>query len=158
VTLEAAIAVLLIWRAPLLPNLIGLLVVLAEMLLVGGLVWRQPALVAWSIVLVGAAYGLSLVGQRESVDATALLVAAVLFLAAEVAYLAVDEGAFSGIPIRPLAAAIAVAIGSMVISVILLAIGQSVPVAGPLLTAGGVAATLVLLGLVIATAARRAHP
>jgi len=127
------------------------------MLLIGGLLSRQPAPLAWSIVLVGTAYGLSLVGQRESVDATGLLVAAVLFLAAEVAYLGVDPEAFSGLPIRPLAAAIAVALGSVVISVLLLAIGESALAGGPLLMAGGIAAALILLGVVLATAARRAH-
>lgn len=157
-SIEAAVGVLLIWRTPLLPNLIGLLLVLAELSLVGGLIWRKRAPIAWSIVLLGASYGLSLIGGAESVDAGSLLVAAGLFLAAEVAYLGVEETASSRIPMRPLLASLAVAAGSVVVSLLLLAIGsQSVLVAGPVVTAVGVAATLILLGLVIATAARRAH-
>ena len=156
--IEAALGVLLIWRTPLLPNLIGLLLVLAELTLVGGLIWQKRPPIAWSIVLLGASYGLSLIGDAESVDAGSLLVAAGLFLTAEVAYLAVEETAFSRIPTRPLLASLAVAAGSVVVSLLLLGIGsQSVLVAGPVVTAGGVAATLILLGLVIATAARRAH-
>jgi len=154
--IEAAVGVLLIRRAPLLPGLAGLLVVLAVMTLIGGLLLRRPATVAWSIVLLGAAYGLSLIGERESVDAISLLVAAALFLAAEAAYLAVETEVFSGMLIRPVLASLAVATGSVVIGVLLLAIGQSFLVAGPVVTAGGVAATLVLLGLVIRAAARRA--
>jgi hypothetical protein len=158
VIIEAAVGVLLIRRTPLLPNLIGLLLVLAELTLVGGLVWRKGAPIAWSIVLLGASYGLSLIGGPESLDAGSLLVAAGLFLAAEVAYLGVEETAFPGIPMRPLLASLVVAAGSIVVSVLLLAIGsQSVLAAGPGATAAGVAATLVLLGVVIATAARRAH-
>lgn len=157
-TIEAAVGVLLIWRTPLLPNLIGLLLVLAELALVGGLIWRKRAPIAWSIVLLGASYGLSLIGAPESVDAGSLLVVAGLFLAAEVAYLVVEETAYSEIPMRPLLASLAVAAGSVVVSLLLLAIGsQSVLAAGPVVTAAGVAATLVLLGVVIATAARRAH-
>ena len=156
--IEAALGVLLIWRTPLLPNLIGLLAVLAELTLVGGLIWRRTGPIAWSIVLLGASYGLSLIGGSQSLDAGSLLVAAGLFLAAEVAYLGIDETAFSGIPMRPLLASLAVAAGSVVVSLLLLAIGrQSVLAAGPVVTAAGVGATLVLLGVVIATAARRAR-
>jgi hypothetical protein len=158
VIIEAALGVLLIWRTPLLPNLIGLLAVLAELTLVGGLIWRRTGPIAWSIVLLGASYGLSLIGGSQNLDAGSLLVAAGLFLAAEVAYLGVEEPAFSGIPMRPLLASLAVASGSVVVSLLLLAIGsQSVLAAGPVVTAAGVGATLVLLGVVIATAARRAR-
>jgi hypothetical protein len=158
VLLEAGVGIVLTLRAPLLPNLIGFLVVLAAMALVAGLLFRRPAPVAWSIVLLGAAYGLSLIGQPESVDATSLLVAAALFLAAEVAYLGIEAEAFVGISRGPLLASLAVALGSVPIGLLLLAIGPSLLVAGPILTAAGVAATLVLLGVVIATAARRASP
>jgi hypothetical protein len=156
--IEAAVGVLLIRRAPLLPNLTGLLVVLAVMTLIGGLLFRRPGPVAWSIGLLGAAYGLSLIGDRGRVDAISLLVAAALFLAAEAAYLAVETEVFSGMPIHRLLASVAVAMGSAVIGVLLLAIGQSFLVAAPVVTAGGVAATLVLLGLLITAATRRASP
>ena len=126
------------------------------MTLVGGLLWRRSAPVAWSIGLLGAAYGLSLIGEPESLDAISLLVAAALFLAADAGYLAVRTDAFSDIPIRPVVASVAVAMGSVVIGVLLLAIGQSFVVAGPLLTAIGVVATLVLLGIVLGEATRRA--
>ena len=58
-----------------------------------------------------------------------------------------------------LIAALSVALivrGNVVIGVLLLAIGQSFVVAGPLLTAIGVVATLVLLGIVLSEATRRA--
>jgi hypothetical protein len=157
VLIEAAVGVVLIWRAPLLPNLIGLLVVLAEGALVGGLLWRLTGPIAWSMVLLGAAFGLSLIGERQGFDAISLLVAAALFLAAEVAYLGIEVTIFSSSPIRPLLASLAVAIGSVVTGVLLLAIGDSLSAADPILTAGGVAASLVLIGLLIAAAARRAH-
>jgi hypothetical protein len=156
--LEAGVGIFLTLHAPLLPNLIGLLVVLAEMTLVAGLLFRRPAPVAWSIVLLGAGYGFSLIGRPDTVDAISLLVAAALFLAAEVAYLGIEEEVVFGLSRGPLLGSLAVAVASVLIGVLLLAIGQSLLVASPLLTAAGVAATLVLLGAVVATAARRASP
>lgn len=149
------VGVVLIQRAPIFPRVVGLVVTLALLTLVVGVVFRRSALVAWSIVLLGAAYGLSIIGERESVDAVSLLVAAALFLAAEAGYLAVEGEVFIGPPVHRALSSLAVAVGSAVIGVILLAIGESFLNAGPLLTAGGVASTLVLLGVVIRTAARR---
>jgi hypothetical protein len=152
------VGVVLIQRAPVFPRVVGLVVTLALLTLVVGILLRRSALVAWSIVLLGTASGLSLIGEPASVDAVSLLVAAALFLAAEAGYLAVEGEVFYGPPVHRALSSLAVAMGSAVIGVILLAIGESFLNAGPLLTAGGVAAALVLLGVVITTAARRTAP
>ena len=152
------VGVVLIQRAPVFPRVVGLVVTLALLTLVVGVLLRRSALVAASIVLLGTAYGLSIIGARESVDAVSLLVAAMLFLAAEAGYLAVEREVFIGPPVHRALSSLAVAMGSAVIGVILLAIGESFLNAGPLLTAGGIAATLVLLGVVITAAARRTAP
>jgi hypothetical protein len=145
----------LVQRAPIFPRVVGLVVTLALLTLVVGVVFRRPVLVAWSIVLLGAAYGFSIIGERESIDAVSLLVAATLFLAAEAGYLAVEREVFIAPPVHRALTSLAVAVGSVVIGVILLAIGESLLNAGPLLTAGGIAATLVLLAVVVTAAARR---
>lgn len=136
--------------------MVGLVVTLALLTLVVGVALRRSALVAWSIVLLGAAYGFSIIGARETVDAVSLLVAATLFLAAEAGYLAVERELLIAPPVHRALSSLAVAVGSAVIGVILLAIGESFLSAGPLLTAGGVAAALVLLGALMTVAARRA--
>lgn len=148
----------LIERAPIFPRVVGLVITLALLTLVAGIVFRRSVLVAWSIVLLGTAYGFSIIGARESVDAVGLLVAAAFFLAAEAGYLAVEGDVFIGPPVHRALSSLAVAMGSAVIGVILLAIGESFLNAGPLLAAGGVAATLVLLGVVMTVAARRTAP
>jgi hypothetical protein len=152
------LGVVLIQRAPIFPRVVGLVVTLALLTMVVGVVLRRSALIAWSIVLLGTAYGFSIIGQRESVDAVSLLVAATLFLAAEAGYLAVEGEVFIGLPVHRTLSSLAVAVGSAVIGVILLAIGESFLSVGPLLTAGGVGATLVLLGVVMTAAARRTGP
>ncbi len=146
---------MLIQRAPIFPRVVGLVVTLALLTLVVGVVLRRSALVAWSIVLLGTAYGFSIIGEPVSVDAVSLLVAATIFLAAEAGYLAVEEEVLIAPPVHRALSSLAVAVGSAVIGVILLAIGESLLNAGPLLTAGGIAATLVLRGVVITAAARR---
>lgn len=155
--IEAALGILLVWRTPLIANLIGLLVVLAEMALVGGLIWRKPAPIAWSIVLLGTAFGLSLIGEPQTIDAFSLPMAAGLFLAAELAYLGVEERVFSRLLLRRALASLAVAAGALLVGLYLLAIGPSFAVAGAAMTAAGVAAALVLLGLVVAAAAHEAR-
>jgi hypothetical protein len=149
------LGVVLIQRAPIFPRVVGLVVTLALLTLVVGVVFRRSALVAWSIVLLGTAYGFSIIGEPVSVDAVSLLVAATIFLAAEAGYLAVEEEILIAPPVRRALSSLAVAVGSAIIGVILLAIGESLLNAGPLLTAGGIAATLVLLAVVITAAARR---
>lgn len=149
------LGVVLIQRAPVFPRVVGLVASLALLTLVVAELLRRSALVAGSIVLLGTAYGLSIIGARESVDAVSLLVAAMLFLAAEAGYLAVEGEVSIGPPVDRALASLAVAVGSFVIGVILLAIGESLLNAGPLLTAGGIAATLVLLAVVVTAAGRR---
>ena len=153
--IEAVLGVALVQRAPVLPRVVGLVVAMALLTLGVGVVFRRSALVAWSIVLLGTAYGFSIIGEPVGVDAVSLLVAATLFLAAEAGYLAIEGEVFIAPPVHRALSSLAVAAGSAIIGVILLAIGESLLNAGPLLTAGGIAATLVLLAVVITAAARR---
>lgn len=120
-----------------------------------GFALHRPAAVAWSTVVLGAAYGLTLIGRGEAIDAGSLLVAGWLFVCAELGYLAVEPESLPRLPWRPVGAAAAIAVSSIVPGVVLLAINQSFAVAGPLLTAGGVAAALAVLALVAGTATRR---
>jgi hypothetical protein len=132
-----------------------LTVALGALTLLAGLGFRRPAAIAWSILLLAVAYGFTLIGGRAATDSASLPVAGALFLVAELGYLAVEVGYFPGLPLRPMLASLGVALGSIVLGVVVLAMGQSFVVVGPLLTAAGVVAALILLGMVAANAARR---
>lgn len=149
-----ALGIVLVQRASL-PGLVGLLVVVATLALLVAVAWRRPAGVAWSTLVLGAAYGLTLVGRGEGIDAGSLLVAGSLFLIAELGYLAVEPHTLPRLPWRPVLAAIAVAVASILPGVVLLAINESLAATGALLTAAGVTAALALIALIGSSAARR---
>lgn len=151
-----ALAVFLVQRAQL-GELVGLTVAVAMLALLVAFAWRRPAAVAWATVLLGLAYGLTLVGRGEGIDAGSLVVAGWLFLTAELAYLAVEPDSLPHLPWRPVAAAALVALGSIVLGVVLLAISQSLAAAGPLLTAAGVTAALALIALIARSVLVRSH-
>jgi hypothetical protein len=131
-------------------------VVLAWIALAGGLAARRPLLIGCSAALLAAAYGLTLDGRGGGIDAGSLLVAGWLFLCADLGILATETPGRTPLPWRHLAGDAAVGLGSAVTGVVLLGINQSIDLAGPLLTAAGVAAALLLLALLAASAVRRA--
>lgn len=135
-------------------QLAGLIAALAIASLLIGLGLRRASLIAWSIVLLALAYGVTLMGGGGTLDAASLLVAGWLFLVAEAAYLALETGPQPTWPWRHALAALAIAIGSSLAGILLLALNQSLLTSGPLLLAGGVVAALALLALL----ARRLSP
>jgi hypothetical protein len=128
-------------------QLTGLIAVPAIASLAIGLGLRRASFVGWSIVVLALAYGMTLIGGGGTLDPASLLVAGWLFLCAEAAYLALETGPQPSWPWRHALAALAIAIGSSLAGILLLALNQSLLASGPLLLAGGVIAALTLLAL-----------
>ena len=99
VAAAAGLSIFLVERAHA-RGLVGLIAALALVSLSAGLGWRRASSVAWSIALLGLAYGLTLIGAGGTVDAWSLLAAGWLFLYAESAYLALETGPQSFWPWR----------------------------------------------------------
>ena len=144
--LAAGLAAVLIERAHA-HELAGLIAALAIASLAIGLGLRRASLIACSMVLLALTYGVTLIGGGGTVDVAGLMVAGWLFLDAEAAYLALEAGPRPLWPWRHALAALAIAAGSPLAGILLLALNQSLVTSGPLLLAGGIVAALTLLAL-----------
>ena len=71
-----------------------------------------------------------------------------LFLIAEAGYLALETGPSPVWPWRRLLTALAIAGGSSLAGILLLALNQSLRVSSPLLSVAGIASALLIVGLV----------
>jgi hypothetical protein len=124
----------------------------AAFLLLGvGLVLRRPALVGWSLAILGAEYAVWLEQRGGSVDARSPLYAAGLALVAELAFEGLEQS-----PVPPELDLLArrglqlvlTAVGAVAAGTVVLA-AASIPVTGgTALTAVGVAALLLALALI----------
>lgn len=122
---------------------------LSALALLAGVGFRRPGGIAGSVVLLLVAYAVTLVEAGEAIDAGSLVVAGALFCTAELGFLAVEAGLPSGVPWRRLLATVALAAGSALPGVMILAAGQSSLPVGPVGTAAGVAGALLLTGIVV---------
>ena len=126
------------------------------LLLAAAVAWRAPAAVAWAVALCGSEYGVFLALRGRSVDRWAPLVAAALFLAAELAFRATESARSAperAIVLRGglwLAAGVA---GTAALGAVLLAAAGGTP-AGVGLEALGVAAAVLTLAVLVGLVAR----
>jgi len=133
------------------------LVGIAGWLLAGlALLIRRPLLLAWGLAGVGAEYATFLRLRGGSVDSRAALVAAVLLLAAELAFLSLAgglAGADKGLIVRT-AGGIAAAVASAALLADLLLVVSGSASAGLALEAIGVGAAVCAVAIVVRLAAR----
>lgn len=134
---------------------IGVIAVLA---LVGGLVWRSGPMFLWALALIGVQYGFWLELGTHALDQRAPVVGAGLLLTAELAFDSLEPELGRITSTAALARAIALAV------VLLVAVGldaivlgaTSIPIGGGIaLTAVGVAAAVLAIGLVFRLASAR---
>lgn len=123
---------------------------------VGSLAWalalRWPALIAWSLALLGGEYALWLTERGGAVETRSPLYAAGLLLVAELAYDAVDESSVRAEPelhARRGVQLAGIAVGALAAGTVVLA-AAAIPVGGgvALTAVGVVAASLALLVIV----------
>jgi hypothetical protein len=121
---------------------------------------RRPAPIAWSLALLGGAYAVRLALDGGDVDTLAPLEAAGLLLVAELAYDGLERPVArvpASLVARRLAVVAALAAGTVVLGVAILAIA-AIPLGGGVaLTAVGVASAAVAFA-VLARLARRHEP
>jgi hypothetical protein len=129
----------------------------ASLLLMGaGVAARAPGAVAWAVALCGAEYGVFLGLRGGTVDRWAPLVAAALFIAAELGFRAVERSAPAPeglVLVRAVLWLATVVAGTAALGAVLLAAAGGGG-AGVGLEALGVAATVAALALVVLVVAR----
>jgi hypothetical protein len=138
---------------------IGAVGALALALFAAALVWRVPALAAWGIAGCGTEYGLFLGFRGGTIDRWAPLVAAALFLTAELGYRAVERpepAPEREIAVRSALWLVAYVLGAAVVGSILLDVaGRGHTGLG--LEAAGAAAAVAVLAIVVAVVFRAAR-
>ncbi|HWG55372.1 MAG TPA: hypothetical protein VNT58_02490 [Gaiellaceae bacterium] len=121
---------------------------------------RRPSLVAVAAALVGGQYSLLLAVESPALDTRAAVVAAALYVVAELGYWGVElRGAVAdepGMLLRRVAVLCATAVGVAVFGIALLTLVETVGRGGRVLEAAGVAAAVGVLALVVLAA--RAGP
>jgi hypothetical protein len=132
--------------------------VIAVLTLVGGLVWRSGPMFLWALALIGVQYAFWLELGTNALDQRVPVVGAGLLLTAELAFDSLEPELGRITSTAALARAIALAV------VLLLAVGldaivlgaTSIPIGGGIaLTAVGVAAAVLAIGLVFRLASAR---
>jgi hypothetical protein len=122
----------------------------AVLLLGSGVTLRRPVLLAWSLALLGAEYGIWLAQRGGSVDARAPLYAAGLLIVAELSYQGLERspvGAEPELLARRGLQLVLMAVGTVAVGTVVLG-AASIPIGGgAALTTAGVAALLLALAL-----------
>jgi hypothetical protein len=130
---------------------------LAVALVAGGLLARVPAFVTAGLVLLGAEYGAVLAIESEPLDRGAPVVAAALFLAAELAWWSLELrtriAAEAGSYLRRLAFVLGLTIAALALGAGVLALVDAVRVGGLAVELAGAAAAVAAVALAL-TAAR----
>lgn len=129
-------------------SLIGLLWALAAMALLLGLAADRPAGIPWSLLLLGGAYAVSLIGRASVIDALSLPAAGLIFLAAQLGSLSLSAGSSVRSLVRPLSASLVVILLSSAAGVMILGLSSAAPLAGPAVQGAGAAAALAAIALV----------
>jgi hypothetical protein len=133
-----------------------LLVAAAIAALGAGLAFRRSSLVPASLVVVGGVYAAQLAADDAPLDTNAALVAAGLYVTAELAYWSLEEREHvqgeAGETLRRLGLVALLALGALLAAAVLLAVTDSVRASGLALDVlGALAAAAVLLLVVLAT-------
>lgn len=134
-----------------------MLTALAVLALTVAFLLSRPGLVAWVVVFGGGAYSLTLIGRAGAIDGYSLVVAPALFLAAEIAAITVRARPPVRALVRPLTAALGVAVGAVVAGVLVLGLSAASPFGGPVAVLVGVAAVLTIVLLSASAAAGQSH-
>ena len=126
---------------------------LGVVLLAGGLVLRWPSAVTVGLALAGAAYGAALAIESKPIDDAAPVVAAVLFLAAELAWWSLELreriAAEAGSHLRRLAFLLLLTLGALALGGSLLAVVDVVHVDGLAILLLGAAAAALAVSLAL---------
>lgn len=126
---------------------------LGVLLVAVGLVLRWPSAVTVGLALVGAAYGTALAVESKPIDRAAPVVAAALFLAAELAWWSLELreriAAEAGSHLRRLAFLLTLALGALALGGVVLAVVDAVHVEGLAIVVLGAAGAAVALALAL---------
>jgi hypothetical protein len=129
-------------------SLMGLLCALAAMAMLLGLAADRQAGIPWSLLLLGGAYAVSLIGRASVIDALSLPAAGLIFLAAQLGSLSLSAGPGVRSLVRPLSASLVVILLSSAAGVMILGLASAATVAGPVVQGVGAAAALAAIALV----------
>jgi len=136
----------------------GPLAAAGGLLLLVALTRAEAALVAWPVACLGTAYGIAIVVQGRSTDGAAPLVAAGLFLCAELAAWSVDERlaipAERAVLMRRATALGALAFVSVAVAALAVALASAPVGSGLAWTILGAASAVGVVGIAVAVARR----
>jgi hypothetical protein len=130
------------------------LAVLALASLAFALVYRFTPGVTLALLALGVEYGASLFAKDQALDVRAPVYAAALGLLAELAFLAIESRARPAFLARRLAAVAGLAVGTLGLGALIVAVGALPRAGGLALGIAGVAAAVATLALVLLLARR----